>query len=157
LTGSRRARGTIVELQGWVAASACAVVALLLVALSLGLSNFAASIAIGVSGVDRQLRVGIALACGRFEAGMPIVGLLAGREVSHTLGSRAHLIGGGLLIANGVYAVVQSIWTSEEVPSAIGPRGGRLVVMAASLSVRQPAGRGSRWAPTTSRSCSPSA
>ncbi|MGZ6565251.1 MAG: manganese efflux pump MntP [Solirubrobacteraceae bacterium] len=76
-----------------------------------------------------------ALAFGLFEAGMRIVGLLVGREVSHALGSQAHLIGGGLLIATDVYAVVQTIQTSEEVPSAIELRGGRLVVTAASRSV----------------------
>jgi putative Mn2+ efflux pump MntP len=54
--------------------------ALLLVAASLGLSNFAASIAIGISGVDRQLRVRVALAFGLFECGMPILGPLLGRK-----------------------------------------------------------------------------
>ena len=48
--------------------------ALLLVAVSLGLSNFAAAIAIGITGVDRRLRLRIALAFGVFEAGMPIAG-----------------------------------------------------------------------------------
>jgi manganese efflux pump family protein len=55
------------------------VLALVLVAGSLGMSNFAASIAIGLSGVDRSLRVRIAFAFGLFEAGMPVLGLLLGR------------------------------------------------------------------------------
>jgi putative Mn2+ efflux pump MntP len=61
--------------------------AVLLVAGSLGLSNFAASIAIGIAGVDRQLRARVALAFGLFEAGMPIIGLLLGRGLAHALGS----------------------------------------------------------------------
>jgi manganese efflux pump family protein len=55
------------------------VLALLLVAGSLGMSNFAASIAIGLAGVDRSLRLRIAFAFGLFEAGMPVLGLLLGR------------------------------------------------------------------------------
>jgi putative Mn2+ efflux pump MntP len=54
-------------------------VALLLVAVSLGLSNFAAAVGIGVAGIDgrTRLRVGVVVV-GAFEAGMPIVGLLLG-------------------------------------------------------------------------------
>jgi manganese efflux pump family protein len=106
-----------------------------LVALSLGLSNFAASIAIGISGVDRQLRVRTALAFGLFEAGMPIIGLLLGHQASHTLGSQAHLVGGALLIATGAYTAAQSIRTCNQPESGIDLRCGRLFVMAASLSI----------------------
>jgi manganese efflux pump family protein len=59
--------------------------ALLLVAASLGLSNFAAAIAIGVSGIDaRTRRAGIVF--GLFEAGMPLPGLLLGHGLAGTLG-----------------------------------------------------------------------
>ena len=74
---------------------------LLLVAGSVGLDNFAASIAIGLAGVDRQVRVRIALVFGLFEAGMPVIGLLIGRSLSGSLGASAHIVGGGLLIAAG--------------------------------------------------------
>jgi putative Mn2+ efflux pump MntP len=50
------------------------VLALLLVAGSLGMDNFAASIAIGRSGVDPSLRLRIACAFGVFEAGCPSSG-----------------------------------------------------------------------------------
>jgi putative Mn2+ efflux pump MntP len=63
--------------------------ALLLVAGSLGLNNLAASIAIGLSGVDRATRTRTAVAFGLFEAGMPVIGLLIGRQLSHALGSAA--------------------------------------------------------------------
>jgi hypothetical protein len=69
--------------------------ALLLVAGSLGMSNFAASIAIGLSGVDQTLRVRIACAFGLFEAGMPVIGLLLGRELSHTLRGHSQARGAG--------------------------------------------------------------
>ncbi len=109
--------------------------AVLLVAASLGLSNLAASIAIGIAGVNRQLRTRVALAFGLFEAGMPIVGLLLGREVAHALGSRAHIIGGALLIATGAFTVVQAIRTTNASRSALALPAGRLLLLAASLSI----------------------
>jgi hypothetical protein len=62
------------------------VLALLLVAGSLGLNNFAASIAIGLSGLDRAARARVTLTFGLFEAEMPVIGLLIGRGLSHALG-----------------------------------------------------------------------
>lgn len=50
--------------------------ALLLVAISLGLDNFAASVGIGVSGIDAQARLRVGVIFGVFETGMPILGLL---------------------------------------------------------------------------------
>ncbi len=44
---------------------------LLLVAGSVGADNFAAAVAIGLAGVDRHLRLRIAVVFGLFEAGMP--------------------------------------------------------------------------------------
>jgi putative Mn2+ efflux pump MntP len=56
--------------------------------------NFAASIAIGLSGVDRSLRVRVALAFGLFKAGMPVIVLLVGCQLSHALGAEAPLSAG---------------------------------------------------------------
>lgn len=109
--------------------------ALLLVAASLALSNFAASIAIGMSGVDRQLRVRIALAFGLFEAGMPILGLLLGHRVSDALGSHAHLVGGALLAATGAFTVAQALRTTNTQRPTFELRRGRLLLLAASLSI----------------------
>jgi putative Mn2+ efflux pump MntP len=80
--------------------------ALLLVALSLGLSNFAAAVGIGVSGVDARARLRLGVIFGLFEAGMPIVGLVLGRSLANTLGHAAHWIGAALLIATGGYTLI---------------------------------------------------
>ena len=56
--------------------------ALLLVAASLGLSNFAAAIGIGVSGVSARTRLEVGVIFGLFEAGMPIAGLALGRGLA---------------------------------------------------------------------------
>jgi putative Mn2+ efflux pump MntP len=84
------------------------VLTLLLVALSLGLSKFAAAIGIGVTG-DAGTRLRVGLIFGTFEAGMPFLSLLRGHSLAHTLGSAAHWIGAALLIATGGYAVLQAI------------------------------------------------
>jgi putative Mn2+ efflux pump MntP len=76
-------------------------VALLLVSLSLGLSNFAAAIGIGLSGVSTRTRLRTGLAFGLCEAGMPILGLVLGRTLATRLGETGHLAGGFLLVATG--------------------------------------------------------
>ncbi|MFZ0044288.1 MAG: manganese efflux pump, partial [Streptosporangiaceae bacterium] len=80
--------------------------ALLLVAASVGLSNFAAAIAIGVTGVDAGTRLRVGLIFGAFESGMPVLGLLLGEQVAGPLGHAARWVGAGLLIAVGAYALV---------------------------------------------------
>jgi putative Mn2+ efflux pump MntP len=110
--------------------------ALLLVAGSLGMSNFAASIAIGLSDVDQALRVRIAFAFGLFEAGMPVIGLLLGRQLSETLGSQANLVGGALLAAAGLYTVIDAIRNAGQPAAAVtDARLGRLMILAAGLSI----------------------
>jgi putative Mn2+ efflux pump MntP len=85
------------------------VFALLLVAMSVGLDNFAASTALGVSGVDRKLRLRVAVIFGVFEGLMPVVGLLLGRSLAHDLGSAAKPAAGTLLGLVGAYAVVTGV------------------------------------------------
>ena len=82
--------------------------ALLLVAASVGLSNFAAAIAIGVSGVDASTRIRVGLVFGAFESGMPVVGLLIGEQVAGDLGHAARWIGAGLLIGVGLYTLINA-------------------------------------------------
>jgi manganese efflux pump family protein len=110
---------------------------LVLVALSLGLSNFAAAVGIGVSGVDARTRLKVGLVFGLFETGMPILGLLLGRSLASALGHAAHWIGAGLLIATGLYTLVQALRSRQvqdpAVPSA--QRTGRLLVAGAALSI----------------------
>jgi manganese efflux pump family protein len=114
--------------------------ALLLVALSLGLSNFAAAIGIGVTGVDAGTRLRVGLIFGIFEAGMPILGLLLGHSLAHALGSGAHWIGAALLIATGGCAVLQAIrgQAREQYEPAAGAnqmRTGQLLVTGIALSI----------------------
>jgi putative Mn2+ efflux pump MntP len=113
------------------------VLAVFLIAGSLGLSNFVASIAIGLSGIDHRLRIRIALIFGLFEAAMPLIGLLAGRSLAHTLGSSAHIIGGILLIATGAHATYAALRANENEAAASfsDASQSRLVLLGAALSI----------------------
>ena len=113
--------------------------ALLLLAVALGLSNFAAAIGIGVSGVSRNVRVRVAVAFGLFEAGMPVAGLLLGQSLAAGLGQAARWLGAAALIIVGAVSLRQ-VWRSRalergadrEVPSW---RAGRVLISGLALSV----------------------
>jgi manganese efflux pump family protein len=125
------------------------VLALLLLAVAVGLSNFAGAIGIGVSGVSGRVRLRIAVVFGLFEAGMPVLGLALGHGVASGLGHSASWLGGGVLIAVGVVSLVLArpgarregprTGQATEVPS--GPSGpgpwgtGRVLVSGVALSV----------------------
>ena len=98
--------------------------ALLLVAVSLGLSNFAASVGLGASGVDRRTRLRVGLVFGFFETAMPIIGLLAGRGAAGALGHATRWLGAGLLIATGVYSLVQALRSARDAASTGTPSTG---------------------------------
>jgi putative Mn2+ efflux pump MntP len=109
---------------------------LLLVAGSVGADNFAAAIAIGLAGVDGRVRLRIAVVFGLFEAGMPVLGLVVGRSLSHSLGSQAHLVGGGLLVLVGLQMGVSALRSEDDAPPALaGAPILRLSVVAAGLSI----------------------
>lgn len=108
--------------------------AVVLVAVALGLSNFAAALGIGLSGVDTSLRVRLALIFAFFEAAMPLLGLIIGRSVATHLGSTTSYVGGGLLIATGIITVVQARRRGpEQLPTS--HRLGALVMTGAALSI----------------------
>ena len=91
--------------------------ALLVVAAALGLSNFAAALGIGVAGVDAATRLRVGLVFGAFEAGMPVVGLLIGQHLAGSLGHAARWVSGGLLIAVGGYALLSAVRSPARTPA----------------------------------------
>lgn len=104
------------------------------IATALGLSNFAASIAIGLSGVDSRLRREIILTFGFFEAIMPVIGLLLGQRLAESAGSSASYFGGGLLVLTGVYTFVQAK-REGKVAAPRSKRRGALIFTGAALSI----------------------
>jgi putative Mn2+ efflux pump MntP len=110
------------------------VLTLLLVAASLGLSNFTAATGIGVAGVDARTRLRVGLVFVVFEAGMRIVGLRLGHGVAGALGQTTRWLGAGLLGATGAYSLWQSVRGRDGgVPTGLGL--GRLIVTGLALSV----------------------
>jgi len=75
--------------------------ALIFVALSVGLSNLAAAIGIGVGGVDRRTRLRVGIIYGLFEAAMPVAGLLIGHGLAGSLGRATDWLAAALLILVG--------------------------------------------------------
>jgi putative Mn2+ efflux pump MntP len=98
------------------------VIALLLAASAVGLSNLAASIGIGISGVDARTRLRVGVVFGVFEAGMPAVGLLIGQRFASDLDRVARWPGAILLMLIGGLGVIRSVRARRRNPAA-GPPG----------------------------------
>lgn len=79
--------------------------ALILVAVSVGVSNLAASIGIGAGGVSTATRMRVLLTFGLFEAAMPIIGLAIGHDLASDIGREARVVGALLLGGVGAYGI----------------------------------------------------
>jgi manganese efflux pump family protein len=108
---------------------------LLLVAVAVGLSNFAAAIAIGVSGVDARTRLRVAIVFGAFEAGLPVVGLAIGNALAESLGHSARWASAALLIAAGGYGLISSMRGGSSVIAASAASPWRLIVSGFALGL----------------------
>lgn len=110
--------------------------ALLLVAASVGLSNLAAAVGIGFAGVSGRTRLRVGLVFGAFESGMPIIGLAAGAGLATGVGQAARWIGAALLIGIGGYGAVRALRQRDPAhPARAADSMGRLVVTAFALSL----------------------
>jgi len=107
---------------------------LLLAAIALGASNGAAAIGIGLGGIDRRTRLRVSIVFGAFEAGMPLIGLVLGREIASVLGGSAQQLGGALVVAVGVHEWFSQRGEEARVGSSTG-HPARLVVTAFALSI----------------------
>jgi putative Mn2+ efflux pump MntP len=110
-------------------------IALLLVAASLGLSNFAAAVGIGVSGVDARTRLRVGIVFGLFETAMPLLGLLLGHGLAHILGHAARWIGAAVLIVTGLYALIQAYRHDGASADTAAQGLGKLLISGLGLSI----------------------
>ena len=112
---------------------------LLLVSVSVGLSNFAGAIGIGLSGIDARTRIRVGVAFGLFEALMPLIGLVLGGAVSTYIGKNvAGYVAGGILILTGAYTIWQGRQVEKEKVEDQGPQRlqtHRLMITALALSI----------------------
>ena len=90
-----------------------AILSLLLVSVSVGLSNFAGAIGIGLSGINVRTRIRVGVAFGLFEALMPILGLLLGQAVAGFFGEFGKYVGGAILVLTGAYTIWQGRRTAK--------------------------------------------
>jgi manganese efflux pump family protein len=109
------------------------VVALLVVAIALGLNNFGAAIAIGVSGVDRRTELTVATVFGLCDVVMPATGMLIGTGLAGPLGSAARWAGAGILFVTAVWGLIEALRGGEDAPAVW--HGWRLLVSGAALSL----------------------
>jgi len=114
-----------------------ALLSLLLVNVSVGLSNFAGAMGIGLSGINVRTRIRVGLAFGFFEALMPAIGLIVGHSVEGFFGQYGKYVGGAILILTGAYTIVQARYINVERKARM-PRSVRtesLLVTALALSI----------------------
>ncbi|TMD13736.1 MAG: hypothetical protein E6I27_04090 [Chloroflexi bacterium] len=112
-----------------------AILSLLLVSVSVGLSNFAGAIGIGLSGISVQTRVRVGIAFGFFEAFMPVVGLLVGHSVAGVFGQYGKYVGGGILILTGAYTLFQERVLKKDQTQHVEMSVRGLLVTALALSI----------------------
>src|SRR5216683_960708 len=108
---------------------------LLLVSISVGLSNFAGAIGIGLSGISARTRLRVGIAFGLFEALMPIAGLLLGQAVAGYLGHIAKYVGSAILILVGAYTIWQGRRVTTEEPQPTEIQTHQLIITALALSI----------------------
>jgi manganese efflux pump family protein len=108
-------------------------VALLVVAVALGLNNFGAAIAIGVSGVDRRTEIKVATVFGLCDVVMPAIGMLIGTGLAGPLGSAARWAGAGVLALTAVWGLIEALRGDDDAPQIW--HGWRLLVSGAALSL----------------------
>jgi manganese efflux pump family protein len=107
--------------------------ALLAVAIALGLNNFGAAIAIGVGGVDRRTELKVATVFGLCDVVMPAIGMLIGTRLAGPLGAAAHWAGAGILFVTAVWALIEALGGDDDAPRIW--HGWRLLVSGAALSL----------------------
>ena len=112
-----------------------AILSLLLVSVSVGLSNFAGAIGIGLSGIDAKTRIRVGLAFGFFEALMPAIGLVLGFQVAGFFGQYGKFVGGAILILTGLYTILQERIFTRRQGDPRQVQTGSLLVTALALSI----------------------
>ncbi len=109
--------------------------AIILLALSTGIDNFAVSAAIGLNGVKSSNRIRLALTIGIFETGMTILGIFIGSKSASLFGSYTNWLGGGLLIATAIYIIYKAIKNKGVDKPESKDKVTQQIITAASLSI----------------------
>lgn len=104
--------------------------------LPLGLDTFAVAATLGALGTSAATRLHISLLFTAFEAGMPLIGLALGVPLGHAVGSAADYIAIAVLLAFGLYTLVESARDREEKLSRLARlRGPGALLLGVSISL----------------------
>lgn len=111
--------------------------ALAIAAIAVGLDNFGAAIGIGTAHGRSRYRWQVAAVFGVFEAGMPVVGLVAGKAVAGAIAGTAPVIGGVAVGLLGLATVVGELRRRGDGAGAHRPAlgMGRLLLLGLVLSL----------------------
>jgi putative Mn2+ efflux pump MntP len=107
------------------------VLRLILFVVPLSLDTFAVAAALGVAGLPPRRRLRVSLVLSGFEAGMPLVGLLAGRALGSAVGGVAGYLAVGLLAGLGLYLLL----LGEDEPQGVPTGAVALVALGLGISL----------------------
>jgi manganese efflux pump family protein len=110
---------------------------LLAFVLPLGLDSFAVAAAIGAAGVAAgwRARVRISLIFMIFEAGMPLIGLAAGRGLARVISPAADYLAAAAVIGLGVWMIFETTRGGDDPPAARLAGANGLTAIALGLSI----------------------
>jgi putative Mn2+ efflux pump MntP len=115
------------------------VVRLLAFVLPLGLDSFAVAAAIGAAGVAARwrARLRISLIFMVFEAGMPLIGLAAGRGLARVIGPAADYLAAAAVIGLGAWMLFEASRDNDDEPAArlAGASGWTTIALGLSISL----------------------
>ncbi|EIT83842.1 hypothetical protein A374_18479 [Fictibacillus macauensis ZFHKF-1] len=104
-----------------------------LMAFALGMDAFSIGLGMGMLRLRLRQIMKIGIVIGLFHIGMPLAGLLLGKQLSVHFGGIAIMIGGGLLLLLGMQMIVSSFKAGAE--PFVTPVGFGLIVFAVSASL----------------------
>ena len=108
---------------------------LLLLAFSVSIGNFFASIGIGLTSIKRSMRIKVLILFGLFEMIMPIIGLIIGANFSNLFLVVGKYIGAGFLFLLGAYNLLKSRGRKEGSFDYVHSGTKRLILIAFALSI----------------------
>ena len=105
--------------------------------LPLSLDTFVLGTALGAAGLAREKRLRMSLILTTFEAGMPVIGFLAGAGLGVAVGGLANYFAGGVLAAVGLLMLLRKDDQDEEQKVRLleSARGWAAVVLGLGISV----------------------
>jgi manganese efflux pump family protein len=102
----------------------------------LGLDTFALAAALGMLGTSSATRLRVSILFPAFEAAMPLIGLALGAPLGHAIGDAAGYVAIGVLLAFGLYTLLNSDEREERTIARLADaRGAGVLLLGLSISL----------------------